>query len=337
MYLNPKPTTREASVYLFRWKNKDRKELEPVQWESQWKSHPFDERRGSRRKNNRRHFIPRDDFFVLLKDERAGPKRTHQQCANCGKMFWEQQAYKRHGTTEDPCPSERRNRLRCELCRQSFDDRFALYAHLPCRATSEMVSEGLADRIQDMRSRDGVLRSQEKKDFCELLDASLSETVFKLACESGDFRRRNEESKEQKFQRFRTGMFYQFLACIRPELIHSKSPTSGQPKEVGRIQREYFRSPSPRQETILCELFFGLSLAEMAKRETPGRPPSTLSEHPEVKHILEQYEGEKAIAELKAFGVDVPTGKEKYALLRKLRNYWEVRSKRRVTSSRNKH
>lgn len=345
MYLNPKPTTREASVYLFRWKNKDHKELEPVQWESDWTPPPpFNERRGRflgqarRHTTDRRSRVMSEEVVCWLpgkaRKEHGSRQRKSVRCTSCG------QDVGKHADDPHPCPKprERRNPLRCELCRVVFDDRFALYAHLPCRANSEMVSEGLADRIHKIRRRDpGVLQSQEKKDFCEILDASLSGTVFKLACESGDFRRRNEESEEQKFQRFRTGKFCQFLACIRPELIHSKSPASKQLKEAGRIQREYFRSASSRQEAILWELFFGPLLAEMAKRETPGRPPSTLTENAKVKDILEQYEGEKAIAKLQEMGEDVPTEKKaRSPWLRKLRNYWRVRSNKRVTSSRKK-
>lgn len=301
--------------YLFRWKNKDRNELKWIPLGSQWKPHPLDGRRGSGRRSkfNRRQLMLGYDLFVPIKDERAGPRRTHH---------------------------DRRNPLRCELCRVVFHDIRALLAHLPCRATSEMVSEGLADRIQRIR-RQKLFQSEDKKLFPELLDASFSEDVFQLACARGDFERRYEESNEDNFQWFRTEMFCQLLACIRPELIDAKSPAPKQLEEADRIQREYFRSQArEQQDDILHQLFFGKSLAEMAKRKEPGRPrfsSCAITENAEAKNILEKREGKKAIAELKAIGIEVPTEESKWpAYLKKARTWVGAHSWRRSKSTRTK-
>jgi len=320
------------SYYLFRWKDKDREELERVAWESQWKFHPSDERRGRRGR-----LIPRDDFFVLLRDDRAGLIGTTEQCASCEKLFWDRLGFLQRGTRLDPCPKERRNPLRCKCRKEPFHDIFAHAVHLPCPLSFEIGSEGLADRIQDIRSRhEAFLYAEEKKTFHKLLDASLSETVFELACESGTFRWRNEETKKQNFQQFRTEWFAQFLARIRPKLIDAESPTVKQLEEVDRIQREYFRSRFSEQDDILCQLFFRESLSKMAKRERPGRPLSAQRDADKLaaKHILQTQRGEKAATLLRNLGYSVPTEKGKmYGWIRRTCRRFGITGRNKVKST----
>jgi hypothetical protein len=199
-----------------------------------------------------------------------------------------------------------------------------------------MICEGLADRIQRIRSRGAALCWGEAQDFCEIMDASLSGAVFEQARECGDFRCNAESTGEENFQRFRNELFLQFVARIRPELVDVENPAPRQRDEVARIQREFFRSDSHRQKRIIVELFLRESLEQMAKRDEPGRPASMPpnAENPDVRRILEGYEGKKAAAKLSELGLDVPTeGTLMYKALKKFRETYRARSKKRVKST----
>lgn len=293
---------------LFRWNDEQKKELEPVPWESEWERiSRFVERRGIE-KGDRRHWKLREEFFSLLKDdERTGL---------------------------------RRNPLRCELCRQTFPNPFELGAHLPCRANSKMIREGLTDRIQKIKLRRGTLHSEETRDFCGILEASISQTLFERVRAHGDFRCKLESTTEENFARFRNEQFLWFVARIRPELVDAENPTFNQRQQVARIQRRFVRSDSQRQKQIIVELFARESLTKIAKQDGPGRPaslPPSVTENPEVRNILERYEGKNAAVRLNQLGYHVPTeGKPMYQRLKKLRESLRVRSKKRVKSSHNK-
>jgi hypothetical protein len=61
-------------------------------------------------------------------------------------------------------------------------------------------------------------------------------------------------------------------------------------------------------------------------------PPN--AENPDVRRILEGYEGKKAAAKLSELGLDVPTeGTLMYKALKKFRETYRARSKKRVKST----
>lgn len=324
--------------YLFRWKVKDRKELESLQWESEWKPvSRFIEDRG-RRVAERRVLKRSQESFALRKEKRISQRRSELRCSACRKVFENLTTLREHSKEE--CPKQRRNPLRCEICRQTFVHRVQLIRHLPCPANREIIHPAVTERFAQWRQRGGILAAEERAEVLQWIEASTSEEVFWKACDRGDFSYRANLFKESNFENYRNDWWLCFLSYVRPNQMDAENPSAADRREAARIQREFVRSRPERQRQIIPQLFnLKYVLKEIARRGQPGRPssPSAVTKNPQVRNTLKHYEGRQAAAKLNELGLDIPTlGSGMYSALKKLRDSLGVRNKRRVTSSQKK-
>ena len=221
--------------------------LQRVNYSSEWKQIRRDPRRGSfeHRATPARRKLP-ESLCVPIREVRKEERRTN--------------------------PPERRDirRLSCDDCRKDFPDVPSLVAHLPCKASHELVRLGFWDFIVGI-ARNGGPSTGEAERLRNIILASLSEDAYRLACSDRLFVPQRLVGQDENLRVYRLAWLAALLSLIRPAQINLDLLTRIDREEISRIAETFIRVPDGPQRKIVGQFFLlSIRLEEIGKT---GRMP----------------------------------------------------------------
>ncbi len=177
--------------------------------------------------------------------------------------------------SEERRKCERRDGLRCEVCRRRFPEPSELYAHLPCRANQKRVDLGFRDFIEGLADRRGASIG-ETEQLRKIIAASLSEDAYLKSCKEYLFPRWPERPGEENRKQYRMEWLASLLTLIRPNEINANALSRIDRQEISRIAETFVRLPDGPQKKIIRQLCSpSIALEETAKSgRLPARPIS---------------------------------------------------------------
>jgi len=221
--------------------------LQRVKYNSEWKQIWRDARRGSfeRRTTPERRKLP-ESVCVPIREKRKEQRRKN--------------------------PPERRDlrRLRCDDCRKDFPDVPALVAHLPCKASHQLVRLGFWDFIAGI-ARNGGPSAGETEKLRIIVLASVSDDAYRLACSDHLFAPHRFVGAEENLRAYRLAWLAGLFSLIRPTEINLDSLTRIDSEQISRIAETFIRVPDGPQRKIVGQFFaLPVRLEEIGKT---GRGP----------------------------------------------------------------
>jgi hypothetical protein len=178
-----------------------------------------------------------------------------------------------------------------------------MVAHLPCKASHELVRLGFWDFIAGIAQNGGPSTGEIEK-LRKVILASLSEDAYRLACGGHLFVPQRLVAKEEKLRAYRFAWLAALLSLIRTNEINLDLLTRIDREQISRIAETFIRLPDGPQRRIIRQLFaLSIRLEEIGKMgKVPEKPISEKTRSAFLE--TDGSRGERRARALSIFGAD---------------------------------